>query len=146
MITTIEAGSGNCGETRAKSERRASIHAAATIVTDAPGSTCELQYTLPDAFGHFGVVGFSSDRKNGWAKGNLEVESPAPAKRSGSGLKQEERPPVIGQPLNKKRNDRSPVFTSRYGNTRVPWPVHLSFKIAVGGARRENAEDGLLPS
>jgi len=146
MITAIEAGPGNCGETRAKFERRASIHAAATIVTDAPDSTCELQYTLPDAFGHFGVVGFSSDRKNGWAQVNLEVESSAADERSGSGFQQVERTPVIGQTFNIKRNDRSTASTSRYGNTRVPWPVHLGFKIAVGGARRENAEDGLLPS
>jgi len=77
MITAIEAGPGNCGETRAKFERRASIHAAATIVTDSPRSTCELQYTVPDAFGHFGVVGFSRGRNNGWTEVNLEVESPA---------------------------------------------------------------------
>src|SRR5262249_5797546 len=146
MITTIETGPGNCGETRAKFECRASIHAAATIVTDSPRSACELQYTLPDAFGHFVVVVFSRDRNNGWPEVNLKVESSAADERSGGGFQEVERTPMIGQTLNIKRNDRSTAFTSCYGNTRVPWPVHLDFKIPVGGGRRENTEDGLLPS
>jgi hypothetical protein len=146
MITALEAGPGNCGETRAKFERRASIHAAATIVANSPTSTCELEYSLADAFSQFDVVGFSSDRKNGWAQVNLEVESSAADERSGSRFQHVERTPVIGETFNIKRNDRSTAFTSRYGDTRAPWPVHLGFKIAVGGARRENAEDGLLPS
>src|SRR5262249_24240356 len=87
-----------------------------------------------------------SDRKSGGDQVNLEGESSAADERSGSGFQQVERTPVIGQTINIKRNDRSTAFTSRYGNTRVPWPVHLGCKIAVGGTCRENAEDGLLPS
>src|SRR5262245_61134773 len=146
MITTIDPGPGNRGETHAKFERRASIHAAATILTDSSRSTCELQYTLPDAFGQFDVVGFSRDRNDGWTEVNLEVESSAADERPRSSFQHIERTPVIGQTFNVKRNDRSTGFTSCHGDTRAPWPLHLRFKIAVGGARRENAEDGLLPS
>ena len=82
----------------------------------------------------------------GGAEPNLELEYFVAHEGAGGGLKHVQWARVVGQTLNIKRNDRSTAFTSCYGDTRVPWPVYLDFKVAVGGARREDAEDGLLSS
>src|SRR5438093_8422711 len=109
------------------------------------GPPCELADSLADSFGELDVVGFSECRKDGWAQLELELECFAARERAGGGFKHVERAPVVGQALDIKRHDGNAGFAGCYGSARVPWPVHVCLKIAVGGARRENAEDRLLP-
>ena len=109
------------------------------------GPPCELEDSLADSFGELDVVGFSECRKDGWAQPELELECFAARERAGGGFKHVERAPVVGQALDIKRHDGNAGFAGCYGSARVPWPVHVCLKIAVGGARRENAEDRLLP-
>src|SRR5215510_10068287 len=108
-------------------------------------SVGELQDGVPDAFGEFGVVSFSRYRKDGRAQMNLEVESPAADERAGGRFQHIKGTPVVRQTIDVKRDNGSSGFTSCHGDAGAPWPLHLCLEISVGGGRRKNAEDRLLP-
>ena len=109
------------------------------------GSACELEDSLPDTFSQLDVIGFSRLRNDGRTEVDLEPEGFAGDESAAGGLQHVEGSPVLGQPFDVKRHNRSTGLARGHGCTRAPRPVHVRLKIAVGLARWKDTENRLQP-